>query len=215
MKCANKVDGCAALKHEFNTMNNIQHQTSSLFSIKTISAFHTLRTNTLYPENNMKPVPRRCMFLQEKIHSAKQLAHVADILKYEMEIERVSKTDALNFFVRCYKQVSYFSNKLHSIGYIHSDISIGNIVYGIKISVEVSLTNSTFGNTYTYELVNTSQTKFPRCYIIDYGSSISARILTINHSSDQQIKREMILPPLSMAHPFFYKFRQWFHPEFI
>ena len=186
-------------------MYHIQHQTNSSMMIRIISSFHILHTNILNAQNNIEWVPGRCMFLQEKVEEAKQLHRFADQLKYKIEKQRLSKIDALQQFEYCHQDISYFNNKLHSIGYIHGDISVGNILYGTKLSIKVSLSNSTSGQTYKYELVDTYT--HPRCYIIDFGGSKSKNILTINHSVDQRNKYEAkICPTFLFAHPFLLKF---------
>ena len=188
-------------------MSHIQHQANSSLVIKIVSMFKTVGVSILNIENNTQWVPRRCMFLQEKIQSPHKLYHFADLLKYCVEKTGLSKINALECFTYCYKQVEHFNKKLHSIGHIHGDISMENILYGTKISVKVSLknsiSNSTSGKTYTYELVNASN---PRCYMIDFGTSKSKSILTINHSVDQKTKHGMIFPTFLVAHPFLFKF---------
>ena len=181
-------------------MSSIQYRVNSSTVIKIISALDTQYASTRNVNNNKtERVPLRCMFLQEKIDSAMQLCEFADQLKHKIETKRISEFGALKRFTRCYQEVVHYSRKFHSIRYIHGDISDGNILYGTKMSVEVKLINSTFGKTYIYELVNTSKSAPPRCYIIDFGTSKSKRILTSNNSI------EKIYPTLLSSHPFLFK----------
>ena len=121
-------------------MYDFQTQINSSLLIKVISTFHTFNLDdTLNDDNDEDSV--ECMFLQEKIESAIHLNHCAEQLKHRIQTKQVSQIDALQKFAQCYDDVANFDGKLHSIGYIHGDIIIGNILYGTKISVQVSLTN--------------------------------------------------------------------------
>ena len=185
-------------------MYGIQHKMNSSLMINIISTFHMLN-KTIDPDDDAEPVIE-CMFLQEKIQAATQLDHFAEQLKGDVQKKRVSKIDALNILTHCYEQVASFNTILHEIGYIHGDISLGNILYGSKISVQISLTNSTAGKIYKYELVDTSETNSQRCYIIDFGSAKSKNVLTISDSIEQETQDEMICQTFLFAHPFLYEY---------
>ena len=191
------------MQDESNGMYTRQRKIKSSLMIKLLSIYHVLNVTT---HNGTTVV--ECVFLQEKIQSSMQLYHFADQLKHNVEKKRLSKIDALQYFMDCYQEVEYFDKKLHSIGYIHGDISTGNILFGTKLSVQVSSTNSTSGITYKkYELVNTTETNLRRCYIIDCGSSLSKRALTMNNNFDDYDTRyAMIHQTFLFAHPFLYTF---------
>ena len=176
--------------------------------IKLISAFHRL------DNVHAKPITLECMFLQEKIQSAKPVSHFADQLKNAVKTNQISKIEALARFSHCHKEVEYFNNKIHSIGYIHGDISTTNILYnyGIKISIDlkVSVSKVTFEKTYKYQLVDPKPNEIlePKCYIIDFESSKSKDILTSYEFVEQAltIQQDLILQTFLFAHPFLYKF---------
>ena len=185
------------MKAEFNAMNEIQDETNSSMMIKVISAFHVLNTKAV-----------ACMFLQEKIESAKQLHHLAYQLTHATENQSNQvNLDALKIFTNCYNDVADFTDKLHSIGYTHGDISTENILYGTKISFQknISFKNSTFEKIYDYQLSDTKPNR-PKCYIIDFAASTSKRILTDYDFIEQRIKQATIFQTFLFAHPFLYKF---------
>ena len=200
MKHATSAVACSFLEGAFDAMYNIQHQINSSLAIKLISAFHIYDGDEA--RNNSKPV--QCMFLQEKIDSAKHLHSFAQLLHHATRIEsKQAKLDALKVFTNCYKNIMYFSSKLHSIGYIHGDISTTNILYGTKRSIEIktSVTNSTFEKTYNCQLTDT-----PQCYIIGFGASKSKNVLTNYDPLNKTIEQATIFQTFLFAHPFLYNF---------
>lgn len=130
LKRATSAEGCDILRMEYNSMSEITRRINSSLMINVISSFHKTQTGLTSDAHH-------CMFLQEKIIFAKSVHKTAQQISHVESIS--SQNTLLQELISCYNDIVQFTDKLHSIGYIHGDIGWSNILKGVKLAVKLTV----------------------------------------------------------------------------